>query len=106
MGGDSQPQVQAQIFTRHVMFGQSLQAAVTAPRWLLGRAWSGAAADVKVEDRLDPALVAALEAAGHPVTRLGAFDEIAGHAGAIRRRPDGVLEGAADPRADGIVAAF
>jgi len=106
MGGDSQPQVQAQIFTRHVMFGQSLQTAVTAPRWLLGRAWSGAAADVKIENRVDPAVIADLERAGHMVTRLDAFDEIAGHAGAIRRRLDGVLEGATDPRADGIVAGY
>jgi gamma-glutamyltranspeptidase/glutathione hydrolase len=37
---------------------------------------------------------------------LEAFDEVTGHAGAIVRRPDGVLEGAADPRADGVVAAF
>ncbi|KAA5607282.1 gamma-glutamyltransferase family protein [Roseospira marina] len=106
MGGDSQPQIQAQLFTRHVQFGQSLQAAVTAPRWLLGRDWSGAAHDVKVEARVDEAVVAALEAAGHRITRIDGFDELAGHAGAIRRRPDGVLEGATDPRADGIVAAF
>ncbi|MQX37280.1 gamma-glutamyltransferase family protein, partial [Roseospira navarrensis] len=106
MGGDAQPQIQAQVFTRHVLYGQPLQAAVTAPRWLLGRAWAGTAHDVKIEDRVAPEVIAALEAAGHPVTRLGPFDEIAGHAGAIRRRPDGVLEGATDPRADGIVAAY
>jgi gamma-glutamyltranspeptidase/glutathione hydrolase len=29
-----------------------------------------------------------------------------GHAGAIRRWPDGRLEGAADPRSDGAVAGF
>lgn len=106
MGGDAQPQVQATVFTRHVLFGQPLQAAVTGPRWALGRAWAGEVHDVKVEDRLDPEVVAALEQAGHGVARVAPFDEIMGHAGAIRRRPDGVLEGAADPRSDGIVAAY
>ena len=33
-----QPQTQAADFTRHALFGQELQAAVTAPRWVLGRA--------------------------------------------------------------------
>jgi gamma-glutamyltranspeptidase/glutathione hydrolase len=106
MGGDAQPQVQAEIFTRHVLFGQPLQAAVTAPRWMLGRTWVGRPDDVKIENRVDPAVISALEAAGHTVSRLEAFDEVTGHAGAIVRRPDGVLEGAADPRADGVVAAF
>ncbi|WP_299438290.1 gamma-glutamyltransferase family protein [uncultured Rhodospira sp.] len=106
MGGDAQPQVQAQIFTRHVLFGQGLQEAVTAPRWMLGRTWVGRTDDVKVESRLDPAVISALEAAGHTVTRLGPFDEVTGHAGAIVRRPDGVLEGATDPRADGVVAGY
>jgi len=40
------------------------------------------------------------------VERLGDYDEVAGHACAIVRRPDGVLEGGADPRSDGVVAAF
>ena len=39
MGGDGQPQTQAALFTRHVLFGQTAQEAVTAPRWLLGRTW-------------------------------------------------------------------
>ncbi|MBB4285652.1 gamma-glutamyltransferase family protein [Roseospira goensis] len=106
MGGDSQPQIQAILFSRHALFGQPLQQAVTGPRWALGRAWAGPSHDLKIEDRLDPAVIAALEQAGHAVTRLAPFDEVLGHAGAIVRRPDGVLEGATDPRADGVVAAF
>ena len=35
-----------------------------------------------------------------------AFDSVLGHAGAIVRHPDSSLEGATDPRADGVVAAF
>ena len=36
MGGDGQPQTQAAVFTRHVTFGQPLDKALDAPRWLLG----------------------------------------------------------------------
>ncbi|MEO8409089.1 MAG: gamma-glutamyltransferase [Propionivibrio sp.] len=36
MGGEGQPQTQAAFFTRHVLYGQNLQQAITAPRWLLG----------------------------------------------------------------------
>jgi gamma-glutamyltranspeptidase/glutathione hydrolase len=34
------------------------------------------------------------------------FSDIMGHAGGIVRHPSGVLEGAADPRGDGVVATF
>ncbi|HMA51764.1 MAG TPA: gamma-glutamyltransferase family protein, partial [Magnetospirillaceae bacterium] len=37
MGGDGQPQTQAAVFSRHAVFGQTLQQAVSGPRWLLGR---------------------------------------------------------------------
>ncbi|MDH3662490.1 MAG: gamma-glutamyltransferase family protein, partial [Alphaproteobacteria bacterium] len=39
MGGEGQPQTQAMVFSRHVLFDQPLQQAVTAPRWLLGKTW-------------------------------------------------------------------
>ena len=39
MGGEGQPQTQAMLFSRYVMHGQDLQAAINAPRWLLGRTW-------------------------------------------------------------------
>jgi gamma-glutamyltranspeptidase len=34
------------------------------------------------------------------------YDETMGHAGAIARYPDGVLEGGSDPRSDGAVAGW
>ncbi len=37
---------------------------------------------------------------------LSEYDEAMGHAGAILRHPDGVLEGGVDPRSDGCVAAY
>jgi gamma-glutamyltranspeptidase/glutathione hydrolase len=35
-----------------------------------------------------------------------AFSDTMGHAGALVRHPNGVIEGAADPRSDGLVAAL
>lgn len=106
MGGEGQPQTQSAILTRYGLFGQGLQQAVTAPRWLLGKTWGENSVTLKLENRFDPALVAALKAAGHDVEMLGAFTGTMGHAGAIVRHADGVLEGATDPRSDGAAAGF
>jgi gamma-glutamyltranspeptidase len=106
MGGEGQPQTQAAVFSRYAMFGRDLQAAVTAPRWLLGRTWGDVETELRLEDRFGPAVIDALEAAGHKVRVIGSFDALMGHAGAIVLRPDGVLEGAVDPRGDGVVAAY
>ena len=106
MGGDGQPQTQAAIFSRYAMFGQALQAAVTAPRWLLGRRWADEGATLKLEDRFEPALVAQLRDAGHEIEMVEPFSDLMGHAGAIVRHASGALEGAADPRSDGAVCAW
>lgn len=104
MGGEGQPQTQAAVFTRHARYGMPLQAAVTAPRWLLGRTWGDSSTGLKVESRLPEAVIQALTEAGHPVEVVEPFDGMMGHAGAIVRHPDGLLEGATDPRSDGAVA--
>lgn len=106
MGGEGQPQTQAAVFSRYALFGQPLQAAVTAPRWLLGRTWGSDSTNLKLEGRFPPALVDALHEAGHDVEVVADFTDQMGHAGAIVRHPDGLLEGAADPRSDGRVAAL
>jgi len=106
MGGDGQPQTQSAVFTRSVVFGWSPQAAISAPRWLLGRTWGQTSETLKLEARFPPQVVDELRARGHDVEIVGEFDEIVGHAGAIVRHPTGVLEGGADPRSDGAVAAF
>ncbi|WP_166263188.1 gamma-glutamyltransferase family protein [Marinobacter caseinilyticus] len=107
MGGEGQPQTQAMVFSRYAMFNQSLQQSVTAPRWLLGRTWGDVSTSLKLESRFAPELVEQLRTAGHQVELLDeAFSDTMGHAGALVRRPDGVLEGAADPRSDGCVAAL
>ena len=106
MGGEGQPQTQAAVFTRHVLYGQDLQAAVTAPRWLLGKTWGEATTTLKLEDRFDPALVAELKAAGHEVETIPAYSDLAGHAGAVVLHPGGLIEAASDPRADGAALAI
>lgn len=104
MGGDGQPQTQAVIFTRYADYGQPLAEAVSAPRWLLGRAWGDASDNLKLESRFDPETVETLRGRGHDIAVLGDYEEIMGHAGAIVRHPDGLIEGAADPRGDGAAA--
>ena len=106
MGGEGQPQAQSAIFTRHVMFGQDLQHAITAPRWLLGRTWGDETMTLKLESRFDEELIAALRAAGHNTEIVEPFSDLVGHAGAVLRHVDGALEGATDPRSDGGVAGF
>ena len=105
MGGEGQPQTQAAVFSRYALHGQELQSSVTAPRWLLGRTWGEANSNLKIESRFDRAVIDSLRKLGHDVQTVGSFEEFMGHAGAIVWHPDGLLEGASDPRSDGAVAA-
>ena len=105
MGGEGQPQTQAQVYSRHVNFGQTLQEAITAPRFLLGRTWGDTGTNLKLEARYDPALVDRLKAAGHDTEVIAPYSDLMGHAGGVSMRQDGVMEGGADPRADGKAAA-
>jgi gamma-glutamyltranspeptidase len=106
MGGEGQPQTQSAIFTRYGLFGQGLQQAVTAPRWLLGKTWGEESVSLKLESRFDPALVETLRQAGHNIDVPAPFTSTMGHAGAIVRHENGLLEGASDPRSDGVALGF
>ncbi|MDN4629418.1 MULTISPECIES: gamma-glutamyltransferase family protein [unclassified Erwinia] len=106
MGGDGQPQTQAAIFTRHVVQGMPLQQCVSAPRWLLGRTWGQASDSLKLEGRFSAATFTRLRELGHEVEALEDFSEAVGHAGAIVRHTNGMLEGASDPRSNGSAAGF
>jgi gamma-glutamyltranspeptidase len=102
MGGDAQPQIQAALFTRHVLYKVPLQQALDRPRWLIGRTWGSPHGNLMVEGRFDGGLIDRLDAAGHDVNVLDApYAETMGHAGAVVLHPDGTCEGAHDPRADG-----
>ncbi|EKS7109905.1 gamma-glutamyltransferase [Enterobacter ludwigii] len=106
MGGDGQPQTQATLFTRYVVQGVPLQESIARPRWLLGRTWGQTSDTLKVEGRFTPQTVARLQALGHDVECFPAFSEAMGHAGAIVRHPNGLFEGAFDPRSNGAAAGF
>lgn len=101
MGGDGQPQFQAQILTRY-RFGQNPAAAVDAPRWLFGKTWGAGSLSLKLESRFDPMLLARLTAAGHPVEEYSeAYADSFGHAGMLVKHQKGHVEATHDPRSDG-----
>jgi gamma-glutamyltranspeptidase len=105
MGGDGQPQTQAALFTRHVTFGQPLEVALDAPRWLLGRTWGSSHTNLRMESRFDGNLIDRMMTLGHDVEVLPeSYSDTMGHAGAVILHPDGTLEGGHDPRADGSAA--
>ncbi len=110
MGGEGQPQTQAMVFSRYAHYGQALQQCVTAPRWLLGKTWGSEKTNLRIEQGFKPEVYQQLLAAGHDVEQVGEFEEFMGHAGALvlHTKGDraGTIEGAADPRSDGSVAAF
>jgi gamma-glutamyltranspeptidase/glutathione hydrolase len=106
MGGEGQPQTQAMVFARHVLHDQALQAAITAPRWLLGRTWGSESTSLRIESRFDDEMIKQLRKAGHNVEVVGDFEEIMGHAGALVSHPDGLIEAGADPRSDGAAVGY
>ncbi|MFG1942708.1 gamma-glutamyltransferase family protein [Nonomuraea sp. NPDC048826] len=101
MGGDAQPQILLQVITRLLRYGQTPGEAIAAPRWRFGSGsgfdtWHGAGAPV-VELEDGTGWQDGLAALGHRVSPVpgGAF----GHAHLIEVLADGMLAGAADPRA-------
>jgi gamma-glutamyltranspeptidase/glutathione hydrolase len=99
MGGEGQPQTQAALITRVVDRGYRLQAAVEAPRWLLGRTWGDETRALRIERRFDPAVHEALLSRGHEVTLVEEWSDLMGHVQAVEVAEP--IIGASDPRADG-----
>ena len=54
MGGDGQPQTQAALFTRAMLYRQPLEEAIARPRWLLGRTWGSPRTSLRLEARFPP----------------------------------------------------
>ena len=106
MGGDGQPQTQAAVYSRYAIYGQELQAAVSAPRWLLGRTWGQTVSHLRLEQRFDSTVVETLRRSGHDPEIVEPYSELMGHAGAVVARKDALLEGASDPRSDGAALAL
>lgn len=106
MGGDGQPQTLQALFARYGFFGEGLQQAVTAPRWRLDSSALTPMGKLLLEGRFEADIEVGLTRLGHSVEMVDHFDSRMGHAGALVRHESGLIEGAADPRADGVVAAF
>lgn len=101
MGGDGQPQFQAQILSRY-MFSGNVASAIDAPRFRFDKRWGAPRATLKLEERFDPSIVARLAAVGHEIEMTGeAYGDQFGHAGMLARHRDGRIEAAHDPRSDG-----
>ncbi len=66
MGGDGQPQTQAALFTRYALYGEDLQEAISAPRWLLGRTWGESRTALRLESRFPAELFAGEPLVPHP----------------------------------------
>jgi gamma-glutamyltranspeptidase/glutathione hydrolase len=106
MGGDSQPQIVAQLIARVLHGGESVGAAVGAPRWRLHPGetgfgtWDGEyEIDVELEGGSPEAWAGGLRERGFAVADAEAGSGF-GHAHLIEIDEDGHAEGAADPRAE------
>jgi gamma-glutamyltranspeptidase/glutathione hydrolase len=106
MGGHNQIQAQTAVFSRYARFGQGLQAAISAPRWILGASSGPGAADLSLENRFAPAVIEGLRQAGHTLDLVEPFAEGMVPVGAMARHITGTLEAAADPRSEAAVAAW
>ena len=105
-GGDAQPQILLQLLVRLLRHGQTPGQAVASPRWVLDGqgngfdTWTGPQRPVvSIELGASAAWTEGLADRGHPVSVGPAFDSSFGHANVIWRSADGMLAGAADPRA-------
>ena len=114
MGGDGQPQISLQLLARVLIAGQSTEAAMDAPRWMLTRddaspfhVWNGdGLPTVAIERDAPPGWASGLRRRGYDVTEMPAHDSSFGHAQLLRASADGLLSAASDPRspAGGVVA--
>jgi gamma-glutamyltranspeptidase/glutathione hydrolase len=99
MGGESQPQINAQNLIRAFDLGMNAGETIAAPRWTVeGEPGIGV---VQAEASVPVAARAALDAVGFRVNMLNDLDESVGAAHLIVVRPDGTFDVGSDPRADG-----
>ena len=100
MGGFMQPQGHLQVVTDTVDFLMNPQDALDAPRWQ----WVGGK-EIHVEQNFPEAITKELIRRGHDV-KVQAEETSFGRGEIIWRNDEGVLVGATEPRADGVVAAW
>lgn len=100
MGGFMQPQGHVQVVMNMVDFAMNPQEALDAPRWQ----WTGGKR-IELEQNFPHTVIEDLVQKGHEVTILTTSKTV-GRGQMIFRNEQGVLVGATEPRADGMVAAW
>ena len=102
MGGHGQPQIQLQLLVNLVDFELDPQAAIERPRWLSRSEPGESAETIYLEEGVAESAARELGRRGHRVRWVDRWDSLLGHAQMIRIDNErGVLEGGADPRAEG-----
>jgi gamma-glutamyltranspeptidase len=102
MGGDVQPQIQAQLMTQVLDFNVDLQRAVDRPRWIIPMTIYEPPSVIYSEPG---ALGSSGPYAGLGVVPLEGLSSMCGHAQVVYRTKAGLF-GAADPRGDGAAVGF
>lgn len=98
-GGSTIPTTTLQVMTNVIDFGMNARQAIEAPRFH----HQGLPQSIDVEaNGFAPQTLKALEAMGHPIRVRASL----GDAQLILRRPDGTLEGWADPRKGGLAVGY
>jgi len=100
-GGDGQPQTQMVLATQLIDFRHSLEEALLAPRFLLGRSFFGARDNLKLEKNLGAATGVLLSKLGHEVEWVQPLSPIMGEAGIIHIDASGQKAASHDPRGAG-----
>lgn len=101
MGGQGQPQVIAQLLLR-ILSGASAEAAVAAPRAIVGPQFDGNTAEsVSAETDLATLARESLGRSGLSVRQVPAYTEALGQSNVIVVTADGSTTAASDPRSDG-----
>lgn len=101
MGGQGQPQILMQVLLR-ATDGASAQAAVSAPRAIVGMQADGGTADsVTIEADASAVAEQSIVRAGLVETRVATHTETLGHANVVFVDADGSMTAASDPRSDG-----
>lgn len=100
-GADGQPQTLATLLARILDHGLDPASALAAPRFLLGRTFSDTRDSLKIETSVGKAVLDDLAHRGHEISPLEPASPISGQAGIIRIG-DTKIEGAHDPRSDGV----
>jgi gamma-glutamyltranspeptidase len=100
-GADGQPQTLSLLLSLLIDHGFDPLAALSKPRFLLGRTFSDSRDNLKIEENIGTKALAALASMGHEISTIGTLSPLGGQAGIIRIDDAGLIEGAHDPRSDG-----